>query len=610
MMTLRFRTQRLIAALLCATPFPLLAQDMEPPPVSNALPTDDISGHLRTLARNPHDLNALIGAGQSALSVGDATAALGFFGRANSVAPADGRVKAGLGSTLLLMERPADALRLFGEAISAGVPQSSIAIDRGLAFDLSGDQASAQRDYRLALQLGQSDELVRRYALSLGISGRKNEALTLLDPLLRKQDQAAWRDRTFILAMNGDVRGATSITRSIMPQQADAMAPFLRRLASFTSAQRALAVTYGTMPEDTRAQVATLPAAVAPPQIALAKPVGILITPTPQPRFETPGPIVRPAPVPTAVFQPPPIPKPKPAEPEIEAAVASITPETEPVETPKAATIAPAPVRAAAAPLPTPPETVPATSKASAPVPVVPSPSAGAPIAPAPVVPAPVMPTPVVPKIIVVPPPQPIEAAAPAIVVPTPATTPPVQVAEAKPAPKPVTVSPPIAVTAKPKFSMANLLDDVKSEAPTVAARVPTDSQLRALRLAAKKKAEEKARVEAEVKAKADAKKAEEEAKRAIERKNPAREWVQVAGGNNRHGFSRTWEGLKDDHPDVFKGRSAYYTPLNHTFRILVGPFKSPRDSRAFLNGMTKAGLSGFTFASEAGQEVTKISGE
>ncbi|MDE2043200.1 MAG: tetratricopeptide repeat protein, partial [Alphaproteobacteria bacterium] len=178
MIQARFAWLNAIGLALAVTGvMPLGAQTVGYPVVQ---PTDDYATHLRTLAHNPRDLNALIGAGQSALSVGDATAAINFFGRADTVSPNDGRVKAGLGSALLLLERPEDALRLFSEATVLGVPQSAIAVDRGLAYDLRGDQTSAQRDYAMAMQGGTpSDELRRRYALSLGISGRKNSALSV-----------------------------------------------------------------------------------------------------------------------------------------------------------------------------------------------------------------------------------------------------------------------------------------------------------------------------------------------------------------------------------------------------------------------------------------------
>ena len=605
------------------------AQDATP---VNILPNTDLADHLRTLARSPRDLNALIGAGQSALGVGDATAALHFFGRANEVAPNDGRVKAGLGSTLLLLERPDDALRLFGEAVALGVPQATIASDRGLAYDLRGDQRSAQRDYQLALRQGETDELLRRYALSLGISGQKNEGLSKLDPLLRKQDQAAWRDRTFILAMNGDMRGANSITRTLMPQQADAMTPFLKRLSSFTPAQRALAVTYGTMPEDARPAAAIPPNVVTPVLVAAAKPL-VVAPSTPAPRFEPAPPARMPAPPPvrTAIASagpvntwfPPALPAPTGPETSVTSAAADTNTATPRfIARQTGLTALPAPDGTLpSAPTPKPPTAVVArvTGLTALPTPTgaasLPNPTRTAlsPPAQSPTVqsPAPLIATPVVPKVITPAAPVPIERPAialapplqgPAQAGPALAATP----AAVITAPKPLSALP-VAVTAQPKFSLTALLDDVTPDARAPLARVRTDKELRAARQIAKKKADEKAKLEAKVKAEADARKAEEDAQRALERKNPPREWVQIAGGNNRSGFALTWKRLKSANDALYQGRSAYYTPLNRTYRILVGPFKSSEDARTFINKMGKTGHSGFAYSSEAGQVVTKI---
>ncbi len=218
-------------------------------------PVERLGRYIRILAGSPRDMDALLGAGQAALDVGDANAALGFYARAEEVSPSSGRVKAGLGSALVMIERPDDALRLFAEAISMGVPEAAVARDRGLAYDLRGDTRRAQRDYALALTRqapgARDDELVRRYALSLGISGDRAGAMAMLDPLLRKQDQGAWRARSFIMAMNGDVSGANGVARQLMvPAMANAMSPLLSRLASLNPAERAHAVNFGTVPAD------------------------------------------------------------------------------------------------------------------------------------------------------------------------------------------------------------------------------------------------------------------------------------------------------------------------------------------------------------------------
>ena len=256
------RTIKIDAALGClalallTTTSPLAAQNF---PTDNSYetprssvstdPTDRLAANLVVLARNPKDVSALTEAGRSAVAIGDSDAAFSFLARAEELSPNNGRVKSVIGSALLLVERPADALRLFGEARSLGVPESELARDRGLAYDLRGDNRSAQRDYQIALRNGPDDEVTRRLALSLGISGERDNALRLLDPLLRKQDPSGWRARVFVLAMNGDIKGAESLALKVMPAgMGESIKPFLRRLANLSASDRALAVNFGTMP--------------------------------------------------------------------------------------------------------------------------------------------------------------------------------------------------------------------------------------------------------------------------------------------------------------------------------------------------------------------------
>jgi tetratricopeptide (TPR) repeat protein len=253
MKSLLFRRHLLAGALAAGIAAPVLAQEFPAPNYGVAAtdPIDVLSAHLRTLAASPRNFAALIGAGDAALQIGDPNAALGFFARAEQLDPRSGKAKAGLASALVALERPNDALPLFAQAQGLGVPEAEIARDRGLAYDLRGDTKSAQRDYAMALRRNPDDETLRRYALSLGISGQRSEAMNLLEPLLRKKDQSAWRARAFILAMNGDLGGANSITRQVMPANlAAAMTPFLMRLATLNAADRAHAVNFGTMPSN------------------------------------------------------------------------------------------------------------------------------------------------------------------------------------------------------------------------------------------------------------------------------------------------------------------------------------------------------------------------
>lgn len=214
-------------------------------------PADRLAGYLRTLAASPRDVEALTGAGRAALEVGDANAAIGFYARADGLSPRDGRIKAGLATALLRMGKAKEALRLFDQATDLGVAESDIAGERGLAWDLRGEQRKAQRDYALVLAARPDAEITRRQALSLAISGDRAGAIQLLTPLLYQNDPAAWRARAFVLAMTGDAAGAQAIVASVMSvPQAQAMQPFLTRLAGLDAGQKARAVTFGEMPSD------------------------------------------------------------------------------------------------------------------------------------------------------------------------------------------------------------------------------------------------------------------------------------------------------------------------------------------------------------------------
>ncbi|MBS0284558.1 MAG: tetratricopeptide repeat protein, partial [Proteobacteria bacterium] len=165
-------------ALASAAALPALAapQMVQPLPQAGS-DADQLAAAMRTVGANPRDLNALIEAGELSLKLGDASGAAALFKRADEIDPMNGRVKAGMARILVQQERPGEALRYFDQAAGYGLDPRSFAGDRGLAYDLIGEQERAQRDYRLALKAGPQDEVQRRYALSLAISGRQEEAL-------------------------------------------------------------------------------------------------------------------------------------------------------------------------------------------------------------------------------------------------------------------------------------------------------------------------------------------------------------------------------------------------------------------------------------------------
>jgi tetratricopeptide (TPR) repeat protein len=215
----------------------------------NETATSALARYVRALASDPRDFDSLIGAGRAALEIGDNQAAAGFFARADEVNPRSPLPQAGMGAVSVANGEPQGALPYFKRAQQLGEPIQDFACDRGLAYDLLGRQAEAQADYRLALSGADREEASRRLALSLAISGNRAEALQALAPLLVKNDPGALRARAFVLALTGDPAGATSAINTAMPGSWASVAPFLQRLSSLKSAEKAAAVNLGIFPD-------------------------------------------------------------------------------------------------------------------------------------------------------------------------------------------------------------------------------------------------------------------------------------------------------------------------------------------------------------------------
>lgn len=602
---------------------------------------------LADLAANPRSLTSLIGAGRAAVSVGDGQAALGFFGRAEEIAPRDARVKAGMASAFTLIEQPQSALRYFAEASQLGAPEADIARDRGLAYDMSGNPRRAQQDYLTALQRGENPETRRRLALSLAISGHRDAALRTLDPLLRQQDRAAYRTRAFILALTGDATGAAQAVDAAMPGQGQAMAPFLSRLAGLNPAQKAMAVHFGHFPADGRAiqmaqalDTTAYPAAVAAsgasPTPPAARPAatrvaqastGIRRRVLPEPVSREPrrrpgeeaartprvGPASRgpertvesplraaavqrqaqrapaparaptPTPAPAAARRPvaiasstiaipsivtsqPPAPPPtseRPAESQRPAAVAGsggpaqLGVQEQPLRIAGAAQSdippamrqnAPPPVvvRSEAVPLATPPAPPPAPTPVPAPAPA-PAPARAPAPAPAPTpAPAPAPAPAAFSDIAALVEALPVEETAPARTAPLPAAR--------QPAPARTPTATPAARTA-PATARA---------APTVRARTPAPPA------------------------------------------HPARHWVQIANGAPG-ALAFELGRIRRAAPELMQGRTAWSAANGASGRLLVGPFATTAEARAFINQLARKELSAFPWSSDAGEEVARL---
>ena len=270
--------------------------------VVQALPdpaSADLNDALQRLSRDPNSLGALIDAGSAALALSDNDAAVGFFNRAQRIAPSDGRVLAGLAQVAVRRGQATIAVQLFDNAEAAGNPMTTLAAERGLAYDLTGDNQRAQRLYRQAMTREDEPETARRLAISYAISGDAAASEQVLLPLLNRQDRAAYRARAFALAILGRDEEAVSIAEAMLPATiAQRLIPYLRYMPRLTNAQQAAAANLGRFPaasqigrDDPQIAVATSAPAVrsgAPDQrlIPGGAPLGPTATAVPAPAPE------------------------------------------------------------------------------------------------------------------------------------------------------------------------------------------------------------------------------------------------------------------------------------------------------------------------------------
>jgi Flp pilus assembly protein TadD len=346
----------------CAVAFPAAAQEVVSREVVQPLPSEAVqrlNRSLVALAKAPRDLDALVEAGTAAMGVDDLEAAVGFFGRASQIDPNHPRVALGLGAVYLRSGRPAEAIPQFDRARDAGVPDREVLTDQALAFDLVGDQISAQAAYARAIDLDPgNDEARRRLAISHAIGGNRARFEEGLRPLLDKRDMAAFRARAFGLAILGDQERAAAIVDQVMPRDlSQRIIPYLAYMPRLTAGQQAAAANLGIFPraadigrDDPRLASLATEATVDSRLEPAGAPMGV--------RPMAPAPAPASAPAPTPAPPPPPVPV------LVSVPVAAMTPPLPPSPT---SAPAPAPV---AAPVPRPEVTTFAAPAAPAAAPV------------------------------------------------------------------------------------------------------------------------------------------------------------------------------------------------------------------------------------------------
>jgi tetratricopeptide (TPR) repeat protein len=613
-----------VAALGCAT-LPLAASAQTRPaagtvsqPVVQSLPTRSslsLNQALARLGQNPRDVDALINAGNAALAMGDVDASVGFFRRADQISPGNGKVKAGLAGALVHSENPYDAIPLFEDAELAGAGASALAGERGLAYDLVGDNDKAQRYYLLALQGESDDEVTRRLALSYAMAGDRKSSEATLTPLLQRQDKAAWRTRAFALAILGQVDDAVSIANTTLPANlASGISPYLRYMPKLTPAQQAAAANLGHFPraseigiDDPRVAkyAPKTPRRGAPLQAA----ADAALTPRGQPlgrndktRDSRETRRDRQAKADSALA----------ARPSSSSRMATV-PSATPARTAMAQPVRPStsgelpPVRtttqthtAAAAPIAAPVTPPRSAAPGASSLELTPSRTSSAPpptLGPS-LSTSPSLPDPSVSA----PPPAAVVHGPPAQVttVPPPSTLAPVATAvAAAPAPMMPPAPPPKPASLAEAFRefLAPPKVDVAPVAGAVDIRHLTPSRQSEPKGPEAKPGDNKA---AQAKAAA--------AKKPPPPSHPSRIWVQVATGRGKAALAFDWRRLTRENAQALRGKQGYISAWGQTNRLLTGPFPTEAAANSFLTQLRRADIDGaFLWTSPAGQVVDPI---
>ena len=546
----------------------------------------DLNEALRLLARNSNNVDALIDAGNASLKVNDVDAAIGFFGRAEELSPGNARIKLGLAGAYMRKSRPLDALRLFDEAEAAGISTRALAGDRGLAYDLVGDNASARQQYLIALAASEDNLIRQRLAINHAISGDRPGFEAALAPLMMQDSLLAARIRAFGLAILGQDAEAVGIAEQAMPRgQASRIAPYLRYMPRLTRAQQAAAANLGVFPQ------ASQIGRDAPRIASYAGPTNAApLLSTPDTQLAPQGAPLGPSQQPLDATQ----------SDGAESSTVQSVPTAEPRTRRNALALARASRRArlARADNSTPPAPPPTRSATET---VRPEQSAA----------LAAVPNVVTRQVGELPPVQRVDPTsrtaepgfdlAQADVAPSMAAAPASSSntnAEAVANVNAPAAEPEAAPTSQPIVqqvaqSLNAAFADFATADPNAATATPRGVDIRAIQ----PPREKPVRVE----------EPEPAPKELAPPANPRRFWAQIATGRDRDALAFDWRRMSRKAGDILAGKGGFVAKWGGTNRLLAGPFDSSRAANAAVTKLKEAGLDSFAFTSAQGERVDPV---
>jgi hypothetical protein len=86
--------------------------------------------------------------------------------------------------------------------------------------------------------------------------------------------------------------------------------------------------------------------------------------------------------------------------------------------------------------------------------------------------------------------------------------------------------------------------------------------------------------------------------------------WLQLASGSNAASLPAEFKRMKSRDRDLFDGITPYVFEDGAKARLLIGPFRNAREAEIFAQDLETVQIDAFTWTSQPGQTLTKLSPE
>jgi Flp pilus assembly protein TadD len=86
--------------------------------------------------------------------------------------------------------------------------------------------------------------------------------------------------------------------------------------------------------------------------------------------------------------------------------------------------------------------------------------------------------------------------------------------------------------------------------------------------------------------------------------------WLQLASGDNASSLPSEFNRMKRRNGDIFEGISGYVFDDGRRARLLIGPFRNSEEAGIFAEGLESVHIDAFTWTSQPGQAIRKLTSE